>query len=1221
MYAAAKPRIALTVLVLVLTMGRAVDAAERFSFRNYSIEDGLAQSQVLSILQTRDGYLWIGTYGGGISRFDGRAFRNYGIADGLGSSVVRAIHQRDDGSLWLGTDRGVSVFDGTDFRTLDLGSPWSDAAVGAIAADGRGAVWIGTDRGAVKYGNGVELKLDSATLGAGFVRAIVIDAEGAVWFGTAGGGVVRYSDGAAVRLTSSDGLPSDQVYALAVDPAGTVWIGTHRGLARYTEGALFSIEPRDRSSIRALHVGESGEVWVGRERGGVCGLTATTVRCFDRSNGLASDTVWSLAGDRQGNLWIGTYRGGLDRFSGATFRIVGLPEEQRGLGARFIVGDRQGTTWIGLYGAGIYRRVTGDAEDAFERLDAPRTDHPLAAAVGPDGRLWVGTRDGVTIIDGNRSRRLSTKDGLPNPMVRHVHRDESGTMWVATQNGGLAFHDGRRFKVVREAGSSFGQVTAISDSHRGIWVAAGKRTGRIEAGRFEDLTDYFEIDDVPVYEVLETAESHVWLATYGRGVLRCDQPGPSRASGDRAACTSFGPAEGLAHPNAVSLVLDRDGALWAGTEGGISRIDVAEFERSGHKVIRSYTGIDGFPGGECIHGAVSVHASGDLWFGTLAGPVRYTPGEQLSDSVESTTHVIRVSDDFADEDLSDVFGLGVSSPRSIELPRLAHDRNRLSFEFLGIDLTAPERVRYQYRLLGLDEGWSSPTPRTAATFANLDPGNYEFEVRSSNGLGVWNRVPVRVAFHILRPWWSTGWFRALAAAAVILLIWGAARLRTSSLRRRQRFLERRVDVATRELQVVVERTERLNLELERRVAERTAALSDANQSLRLEMKRTIKLEQELSNVKRLEALGVLAGGIAHDFNNLLTTISGNLSLARLHAESDADLLPMLSNAERALDRSRLLTQQLLTFSKGGAPIKGAVSLEAIIRDTTAFILSGSNVQARVDVAEDLRSVDADEGQISQVLQNLVLNAKQAMPTGGALHIRCGNIDVSPEEAIPLSPGPYIRVAVIDEGPGISQEDLARVFDPYFTTKAEGSGLGLATTYSIVRRHGGHIDARSAAGKGTVFTVYLPASDMRSATPAGKAIPDLALGSGRILVMDDDSLVRATVEVMLRRLGYEPVTVTDGRQAIGAYRLAAETGRPFAAVIMDLTVPNGMGGAEATRVLLADDPRARVIVSSGYSDDPVMSEYRDHGFRAVLPKPYALERLGAVIQDVLMVEEV
>ena len=377
-----------------------------------------------------------------------------------------------------------------------------------------------------------------------------------------------------------------------------------------------------------------------------------------------------------------------------------------------------------------------------------------------------------------------------------------------------------------------------------------------------------------------------------------------------------------------------------------------------------------------------------------------------------------------------------------------------------------------------------------------------------------------------------------------------------------------------------------------------------------------KLEAEILKNQKLESLGLFAGGIAHDFNNLLTGILGNVSLAKMYAKSEHRVTEKLDEAEKASLRARDLTQQLLTFSKGGSPVKKAAFVTDLIRDSVNFVLSGSNIKSSFNIPDNIRTVEVDEGQFSQVINNLTINAIQAMPEGGTITITVENIYLEPQSRFPLPAGMYVKISLRDEGTGIPADKLANIFDPFYTTKPEGNGLGLTTSYSIIRKHDGHIECESKPGKGSTFHIYLPASNRQVIPKQEHEGPgDRAPGKGRILLMDDEDMILKVGVDILTYLGYEVLTAHDGKEFLKIFRAAKKEGNPFYAVIMDLTIPGGMGGRETISKLLKIDPHVKAVVSSGYSNDPILGDFRKYGFSGAVTKPYRVEELENIMHTI------
>ncbi len=377
-----------------------------------------------------------------------------------------------------------------------------------------------------------------------------------------------------------------------------------------------------------------------------------------------------------------------------------------------------------------------------------------------------------------------------------------------------------------------------------------------------------------------------------------------------------------------------------------------------------------------------------------------------------------------------------------------------------------------------------------------------------------------------------------------------------------------------------------------------------------------KLECEALKAQKLESLGILAGGIAHDFNNVLTAILGNTELAMIQVINNAKVYKSMENVKKASLRAKELAQRLLTFSKGGLPVKKSASIAKLIRESTEFALMGSNVKSTINISDELWLVEVDEGQLNQVLNNLIVNAVQAMPKGGNIDVYAENRTKHDlDKVLHLNHDRYITISVRDTGDGISKENIECIFDPYFTTKEKGSGLGLASSYSIIKNHDGLITVESEQNVGTTFNIYLPASS-NEITEKDALESKPVTGNGKILVMDDDEMVSNMVHTMLTAIGYTIESEKNGDKAIERYIKAKKEGVPFDLLLLDLTVQGGMGGKETIQKLHEIEPEAKAIVSSGYHNDSVLTDYADYGFRGAVTKPFNFEKLNKILQSVI-----
>ena len=1044
-----------------------------------------------------------------------------------------------------------------------------------------------------------------------------------MWFGTENSLILLDGD-RTTRWTDTDGLPDETVYCL-LEATDGLWVGTFGGLARF-DGQRFDATPLHRDlagvGVRCLYRAGDDALWIGTEGAGAFEFDGTEITRIGRAQGMLSDAVWSIAQDREGNMWLGTYRGGVTRVRETPFTLLtprgGLADEV----VRSIHEDIRGRYWIGTYRGGV-TLFDGPEHRNFGTEDG--LPHAFVLSCAEDrrsGELWFGTLDGLCRFDGEASSFQSFPDsrGL---RVRELHVDDAGTLWVGTDGHGLGFFRNEAFVPV--AGSPK-RVYCLWESAAGaIWIGAESGLHRFDRGENAVHVVRAVVNDVSVSQICADDDGNLWFGSEGDGLFRI----PAAMEGDRDALPlevetldHWSDQNGLSNGYISQLVFDERGMLWVGNHQGLDRIDVARWNDSRTTEIRHYDPIDDATRVEHVHNAVLRDSRDRLWFGTVEGIVRYSTERSEPDGEPPVTHLTGVRVFFEERDgLWTQPAIGESAWQPTQPVEVAWNQNHLTFAFCGLKFSAPGKVRYRFRMEGFDRKWSPATRRKYATYSNLPSGRYRFEVQSGIDGGPWTSSAAGVDVVVLAPFWRTRSFFAFSLAVAVALIAGIVSWRTRSLTHRGRELQLAVASKTRELQLAKVKLEEANqhlldaqASLEARVAERTEELAHANQRLERGMAERCRLEAELIRAEKTKSLSVLAGGVAHDFNNYLTAILGNLSLAR--EQSTDEVSAMLAGAEAATLDARTLTSQLLAISRGGSTHKHPIEIAGAVEQSARF--AGRGLQSRLvfGIRPSVWAVEADEGQIRQVIHNLVLNADQSMPGGGEIRVCVANRVLTEGEVPDLAAGKWVHISVEDHGVGIAPDQRDQIFDPYFTTRVSGRGLGLAAAATIVRNHDGSITVDSELGRGSTFHVFLPATPVRPESGPEPGVTIQPHGGGRLLIMDDEPTVREVAGRLAGHLGYDYELVADGAAAIEHYRRADDRGEPFDVVILDLTVPGGLGGREALPELFRIDPHIRAIACSGYAKSPVSSDPTRTGFAAFLAKPFNLRELGTVLNHVL-----
>ncbi|PSQ82622.1 MAG: hypothetical protein BRD44_07560 [Bacteroidetes bacterium QS_7_67_15] len=784
-------------------------AAQQYPIEHFDVDDGLPQVQVTSITQAENNYLWVGTFAGGIARFDGRRFESFGAEDGLADLHISDLLEDRRGRIWVATKNGLSRYEGRDsgtFTSFDTTDGIPGPHVGALAQAKDGPLWAGAGGGVARFRNGAFHPVDS--LSGLIVNTLRADDEG-LWVGAASG-LYRY-DEQGVHRPKGPAFFDSGVRAIHRDSSGTLWVGTEEGAARRRPGGAFEpIEALAGASVRDFAFTSDGATWAATYPGGLYTFDGGgDVRHLTQQNGLSSGSIFEIHLDRDDNLWIGS-EGGLERLS--TFRFLRFTEDD-GLShdLAWDIEQARGAIWLGTQN-GLTRFRKGD----FTPL---RRDDGLPGSVvyalhssdslGTPDPFWVGTREqGVARYrGGTRFRSVVPPSGADTffPSVYSLSGTSTDSLWMGT-GGGVRTYDGQRVRA-----DSMLPRQSIWDIHRDRagrrWFASfdGVRA-RTPKDRPLPLPD--TLRTFPAVSIAEDEAGHLWFGSSKGRLLFYAPP----EEGQPARLDWFSKADGMLENTVWFLLFDAQGHLWIGQNKGLSRLDVPHYRRTGEKRFQVFSGGE-YSGGESIQNAAARDAQGRLWMGTSNGVLRIDPARHSLASAPPRVHLTDVRTLY--EDSTDLAQWADTARTASGLPgglTLPYNRNHLGFRFTGIDLTNPEGVRYQYRLKGLEQSWSPPSDQQQARFTNMAPGTYTFEVRAQGNDGNWSE-PVSYSFTLAPPFWQTRWFYALAVVVLAGALYAVLRLRSRQHRRQRKRLEEEVAERTRDLREQKEKVEQINEEL------------------------------------------------------------------------------------------------------------------------------------------------------------------------------------------------------------------------------------------------------------------------------------------------------------------------------------------------------------------------------------------------------------------------
>lgn len=774
------------------------------------------------MLQDSRGYLWTGTEGGGLTRFDGRQFQTFTISSGLPDNTIRSLYEDRDGNLWIGTDgHGLCRYDGFTFKTFSTNNGLSNDYIRCITQGNDGAIWVGT------FGGGInQLRFDNDSLHVTVfdrtnvlktdnVRGALRDSNGKLWFGTDAGLVA--TDGENWQsFDTKDGLSHNRVLDLYEDQQKQLWVGTESGVNRKTATGFVTYMPKEGlidDRIRGICQDNLGNMWFGTQAG-VTRFDGQHFVSFTEKNGLSNNRIRHIIKDRSGNLWFGTYFGGICRFSGEEFihftEADGVSSDQ----VLSVYNNQDSSTWLGTLEGLTELRPNADGtwnitKNPFNSGLAKQSINTIIKA--KKNQVWFGTDDGILIKEGEKVSWLQTDGQRLEEDVKAILFEGETYVWVGSDQGVTRFE-------LTENGYTFNQYhsnASINESE--VSTIYKDKVGRIWIGYLNAKPVVFQHDEFTIPPLLTKVATMItgangfsWIGTEGGGIFRY-QVSPEAIT--EADFVQIGLANGLSSMDIHQLVFDAEGNLWSGSASGMDQIMLNN--RAEIQDVQYYGMPEGFIGVETNENACSIDKGGNLWFGTIRGATRYNPQVKRKLFVENRLHITSVNLEFEHADWhTNTHSDGTEGyfrlPKNLQLP---YAENNLTIEYSGINLRTPHHVKYQWKLEGFNDEWSQVEGKNFHSFTNLNPGQYTFNVRSTNGDGVWNETLATFSFTVLAPFWMKWWFIVLCALALVGLVFSIIKLREKRHLAEKKKLQAMVDERTKELRKEKERSDALLLNI------------------------------------------------------------------------------------------------------------------------------------------------------------------------------------------------------------------------------------------------------------------------------------------------------------------------------------------------------------------------------------------------------------------------
>ncbi len=1062
------------------TQGGGLSKYDGKSFTTYTSANGLANNSVQCIMQDRAGDYWFATQGGGVSRYDGKRFKNYGKREGLAANIVWDIIQDRSGNIWFGTyGGGVCEYSGKTlpngdpvFRTYTTANGLAGNDVHSIMQDRLGNMWFGTDgNGISRYDGKAFTNYDTSSgLPGNSVWSIILDSSGDIWFAVYGAGVSRFDGKTFTNYTAAKGTLDNNVWTVMQDKSGIIWLGTFgAGLKRYESKIFTTISTKQglaANSVLGITQDRTGAIWFSTSGGGVSRYDGKSSAIYSPSQGLPDDQVFPVIQDRSGKFWFGTQGGGFSRFDGKIFENYSASQGLVNDRVSCIMQEKSGDIWLGTYGGAS--KFNGKTFENYTTIQGLPANDVHSMLQDRHGDIWFGTNGGgVSRFNGKNFTNFDTAQGLASNDVWTMIEDRSGNIWIGTNGGGVSKYNGEIFtNYTTEQGLVNNEVVSMMQDHSGdIWIGTEEGVSRYDGQHFKNYTTADGLADNSTYSMVEDSIRHIiWFGTNkGLSGLMSRHSTGGNAQGDTIVIFNKETGYPIKDLNTNSLLVDNNGKLWAACgDVKLVRFDYDAINKNTEPLALRIQHIKVNNEDLCWNSLAAISGIAKSDSMTILNEMVSTFGKVLPPAVLKS-----LQKKYADIEFDSVMQL-YPVPGNLVLP---YKDNNLTIDFVAIEPDRPKQVKYQYILEGYNNDWSQPENRTTAVFGNIPEGKYIFKLRALSPYGVWSET--QYTFRVRPPWYRAIWAYALYGISLLTVAIILDRFRRKILIEKER-------AKTRERELAQSR------EIEKAYTQ----LEAAHENLKTTQAQLIQSE-------KMASLGELTAGIAHEIQNPLNFVNNfsevNKELTEeLEEEIDkgnpeelkALALEIRSNEEKIRhhgQRASAIVKGMLEHSRNNTGQKVLTDINVL---TDAYLkLAQHGMRSKDNTFNATINIDFDTNtglisvvpqDIGRVLVNLYSNAFYAVMEKKKSH------PVGYEPIVSVTAKKInnnIEIRVKDNGIGIPVKIIDKIFQPFFTTKptGQGTGLGLSLSYDIVKAHAGEITVKSQEGEYTEFLVCLPIS--------------------------------------------------------------------------------------------------------------------------------------------------